>query len=292
MRCPDKSIEEADAVKNLGRSVAIRLGIKKANAFGTVFGATIAALVAAGVVFASITVSNVLTLGPAQLQPTTLPTISTEVVSLVEIETLPSTIVVGEGNEVEFGIEASGPVSNATLWFELNADGVSLNDYTIVEVDYEHPSGGSDTVSLTSSGGVLKGELKSGWSIPADYDETAKMEITFQSDAPIASYYVDLWVEGTVGGVSNTPPSSTQHIVDATDGEDFTPEFLNVNVGDVVQWANVGNKPHTITFSDSAIPDEDFLGDGQDFFVTFSQAGTFNYVCIFHDGMTGVITVQ
>ena len=276
-------------MERLGRSVAIYLGIKKANAFGTVIGAMIAALVAAGVVFASITVSNILTLGPAQLKSAIVPT---EVVVLAEIEPLPSSITVGEENEVEFRIEATEPVSDAALWFRLKANGVSLDDYTIVEVDYKHPSSSSNLISLTSSDGTLKGELKSEWGIPTDYNETAKMKITFQSDAPIASYYIDLWVEGTVGAVSNAPSSSTEYQVEATDAKVFTPENLSVNVGDVVQWANVGSKPHTVTFSDSAIPTKDFFDGGQNFYVTFNQAGTFNYVCIFHDGMNGVITVQ
>lgn len=276
-------------MEKLGRSVAIHLGIKKANAFGTLIGAMIAALVAAGVVFASVTVSNILTLGPAQLNSAMVPT---EVVVLSEIDPLPSSITVGEKYKVKFRIEATELVSDATLWFQLKAKGVSLDDYTIVEVDYKHPSGSSELISLTSSGETLKGELKSGWGIPTDYDETARMEITFQSDAPIASYYIDLWVEEGSGGVSNPSSSSTEYQVGATDTEIFTPENLSVNVGDVVQWTNTGTKPHTVTFSDSAIPTRDMLAGGETFFVTFDQAGTFSYVCIFHDGMVGAITVQ
>ena len=280
-------------MERLKRRFAINLGNKKANALGTVVGSVTAAVVAAAVVFASITVSNVLTLGPAQLEPALESAIvPNEVVSLVEIEPLPSSIIIGEEAEVKFGIEVAEPVSDATLWFELKADGVSLDDYTIVEVDYKHPGGSFDPVSLTSSGGVLKGELKSRWDIPSDYDETAKMEITFQPDAPIASYSVDLWVEGSVEAASNNPPSSTQHQVDATDDDIFNPENLSVGVGDVVQWTNVGSTPHTVTFSDPVIQNKDFFDGGQTFSVTFSQAGTFSYLCRFHDGMIGVITVQ
>lgn len=271
----------------LGRRLALRFGIKRANVFGTLFGASVASLVAAGVVLAAITVSNILTFGPVQVGPPLGPA-----VTLTEVSGLSSPISTGDRNDVEFTIEATQPVSDATLWLRLTADGTTLDDYDIVEIEYEHPGGNFDVILLAPSGGGLEGELKSAWEIPAGYDETAKVEITFLPDAPAASYQLDVWIEGTVGTGSNAASSSTQYQVEATAAETFSPESLTISVGDGVQWTSVGSKAHTVTFLNSALPSRDYLPSGDTFYVAFDQAGTFNYVCEFHDGMVGTIIVE
>ena len=275
----------------LGWRLALRFGIKRANAFGTLFGASVASVLAAGVVWAAITVSNILTFGPVQVGPPLGPA-----VTLTGVSGLPSPIATGEKSDVKFTIEATQPVSDATVWLRLTADGTTLDDYNIVQIEYKHPGENSDAIFLAPSGGSLEGELKSGWTIPTGYNQTAEVEITFLPDAPTASYQLDLWVEGTVGAgsnaaSSNAASSSSQHDVQATDAETFTPESLTVSVGDTVRWKNVGTKPHTITFSSQALTGSDLFLAGQDYKVTFDQVGTFDYVCDFHGGMTGTIIV-
>ena len=269
----------------LGRGLALRFGIKRANAFGTLFGASVASLVAAGVVLAAMAVSNMLTFGPVQV-------LSGPAVTLTELKGLSSPIATGEKNDVEFRIEAARAVSNATLRLQVRAAGITLSDPTITEVEYKHPVGGSNAIVLAALDGNLGGELKSGWEIPAGYDQTAKIEIAFLPNAPAASYQLDVWIEGTVGAGSNASSPSSQHDVQATDDETFGPESLTVRVGDTVRWQNVGTKPHTITFSSQAVTGSDLFLAGQDYKVTFDQVGTFGYVCEFHGGMIGTITVE
>ena len=272
----------------LGRRLALRFGIKRANVFGTLFGAAVASVVAAGVVLVAIAVSNMLTFGPVQV-------VQGSAVTLTEVKGLPSPIATGEQNDVEFRIEAARAVSNASLRLRVRAAGITLTDPTIAEVEYKHPVGGPNAIALAALDGNLGGDLKSGWEIPAGYDQTAKIEIAFLPDAPAASYQLDVWIEGTVGAnaaSSNAGSSSSQHDVQATDDETFSPESLTVRVGDTVRWKNVGTKPHTITFSSQALTGSDLFLAGQDYKVAFDQIGTFGYVCEFHGGMIGTITVE
>jgi plastocyanin len=83
-------------------------------------------------------------------------------------------------------------------------------------------------------------------------------------------------------------------VVDATDGDVFSPQTVSVKVGDVVEWKNTGIQTHTVTFgSDQAISDAN-LAAGQSWEVKFTQAGSFGYVCVIHQalGMVGTVNVS
>jgi plastocyanin len=86
---------------------------------------------------------------------------------------------------------------------------------------------------------------------------------------------------------------------------------ISVNVGDTVQWTQAANEIHTVTFVVGTPPSfldprsggPDFDGTatansglldtpGQQFDLTFTRAGVYNYVCLVHEKMTGVIHVQ
>lgn len=154
-------------------------------------------LAAAGVVLAVVTLSNMLTFGPSQVGLA---------VTLTKEKDLPSPIAIGQESEIRFRIEASQQVTDATLWLQLRADGVALDDPASVRLTYRHPGTGSfSSVTLTSVGGVLKAPLRSGWSFPEDYDDTGNLRITFQSGAPAAAYSIDLWAEGTVAAAVTSP---------------------------------------------------------------------------------------
>jgi len=71
----------------------------------------------------------------------------------------------------------------------------------------------------------------------------------------------------------------------------FAPETRTITVGSTVRWTNEGASPHTST----ALADEWDSGNlnaGQSFEHTFEAAGSFDYECIYHDGMTGTIVVE
>lgn len=69
----------------------------------------------------------------------------------------------------------------------------------------------------------------------------------------------------------------------------FTPATLEIKPGTRVTWVNLDDTTHNIVGPNMESP---FLEVGDAFSYTFSQAGTFTYVCTFHHGMTGTIQVR
>jgi plastocyanin len=69
----------------------------------------------------------------------------------------------------------------------------------------------------------------------------------------------------------------------------FAQETITVAPGTTVVWTNAGSAPHTVTgdFGDSGT-----LETGQTFEFTFTEPGTYGYVCAFHPNMVGEIVVS
>jgi plastocyanin len=74
----------------------------------------------------------------------------------------------------------------------------------------------------------------------------------------------------------------------------FVPLTLTVPVGTTVTWVNHDIAPHSATHR--SYGDEPFdsgaLGHKAIFSHTFKTAGSYAYLCIFHQGMMGTIVVQ
>jgi plastocyanin len=85
-----------------------------------------------------------------------------------------------------------------------------------------------------------------------------------------------------------SPVAAATHAVEIGDGF-FGPAALTVAVGDAVTWTNADDSPHTVT-ADGAF-DSGNLDPGAAFSFTFTEAGTYTYVCRYHDEMVATITV-
>lgn len=70
----------------------------------------------------------------------------------------------------------------------------------------------------------------------------------------------------------------------------FQPADQTVPVGSTITWTHRGDVAHTVTFRGLG-RDSGTMNQGDTFAVTFDQAGTFSYVCIFHGQMQGSVTV-
>jgi plastocyanin len=85
-------------------------------------------------------------------------------------------------------------------------------------------------------------------------------------------------------------------VVEALDGRIFSPATVMIAVGDSVLWNNVSPHPHTVTSGPEGSPDGLFdsgnLGSGESFRYTFTDAGSFDYFCDYHSGMTGQVIVE
>ena len=68
----------------------------------------------------------------------------------------------------------------------------------------------------------------------------------------------------------------------------FSPATVELAVGDTVTFENEGQVPHTVTGDDF---DSGSMDPGETFTFTGSEAGSFSYVCTFHPGMQGTISV-
>jgi LPXTG-motif cell wall-anchored protein len=71
----------------------------------------------------------------------------------------------------------------------------------------------------------------------------------------------------------------------------FGPKTIAIHVGDTVTWTNSDTAPHTATALDKSF-DSGRLEQGQTFAFTFTKAGTFDYICSFHESMTAKVEVM
>jgi len=104
-------------------------------------------------------------------------------------------------------------------------------------------------------------------------------------------------------------PSATSTIVDVAVGQSgftFTPDTVNISVGDTVRWT-WSNSGHSVSSGPHCVPDSQFCSPndtscfpgtlsnaGAVYQHTFNTAGSYSYLCIAHCalGMTGVVNVS
>lgn len=72
----------------------------------------------------------------------------------------------------------------------------------------------------------------------------------------------------------------------------FSPNPVEIAVGDTVTWTNQDEVPHTATAEDRGVLQSGTISPGSSFSQTFETAGEFPYFCEFHPNMTGTIVVQ
>jgi len=77
----------------------------------------------------------------------------------------------------------------------------------------------------------------------------------------------------------------------------YIPNTMNVKVGDTVMWDNIDSAAHTVTSGNTSsgvdeLFDSGIFMSGDSFEFTFNEAGTFDYFCMVHPWMIGIIIVQ
>jgi plastocyanin len=100
------------------------------------------------------------------------------------------------------------------------------------------------------------------------------------------------------GGYGTKPAAATSadtvakgaaKIVEMTEST-FAPNRVELRVGETVSFVDKDEIAHTATADGSF--DSGTLREGKRFVFKATKAGTINYVCVFHPGMTGVIDVS
>lgn len=70
----------------------------------------------------------------------------------------------------------------------------------------------------------------------------------------------------------------------------FTPATLKVKPGETVVWTNQDEEPHTVVAQDNSVHSPGLDANGTYTF-TFTNAGTFDYICSIHPFMHGTVVV-
>lgn len=70
----------------------------------------------------------------------------------------------------------------------------------------------------------------------------------------------------------------------------FNPDSASVPAGTTVVFVNDDDVAHTVTATDQSFDSKD-VGPGKSWQMMFSKAGTYAFICIYHPGMKGQITV-
>ncbi|MCV7229372.1 cupredoxin domain-containing protein [Mycolicibacterium komossense] len=71
----------------------------------------------------------------------------------------------------------------------------------------------------------------------------------------------------------------------------FAPATLTIPVGTTVTWTNKDEEPHTVVSNDGTTFHSPGMGINGTFTFTFTNAGTFDYVCSIHPFMHGSVVV-
>jgi plastocyanin len=80
-------------------------------------------------------------------------------------------------------------------------------------------------------------------------------------------------------------------IVGIKHSKSFSPNPIDVKVGDAVTWTNDHREGHTVTSTSSEFNSGD-IQPGQTFRHTFDKTGSFDYYCVIHPSMVGKVNVS
>ena len=120
---------------------------------------------------------------------------------------------------------------------------------------------------------------------PAMEEETVEEEVVEEAEVEMsAGVYI---------------PSGSSILGCEETNECFTPYTVTVGVGGTVTWTNNDSAAHTVTSgtvedseSVGAIFDSSIIMSGKAFEYTFDEAGEYDYFCVVHPWMTGIVIVE
>ena len=99
---------------------------------------------------------------------------------------------------------------------------------------------------------------------------------------------------------SSTPAASTPAAAPAAGGGavavsmkniQYSPKSITAKVGQTVTWTNDDSVDHNVTATSGASFKSSTFGQGKTYSTKLTKAGTIQYVCTIHPGMTGMIVV-
>jgi plastocyanin len=111
----------------------------------------------------------------------------------------------------------------------------------------------------------------------------------------VLSGNMNMGIEGSGNSIqqptASIPSNSTVVRIVANAGTNsFSPNPVEVKVGETVTWINDDSGRHTVTSKDGVF-DSGMMGKGQTFSYTFDKAGEYPYHCEPHPNMVGTVVV-
>jgi plastocyanin len=90
----------------------------------------------------------------------------------------------------------------------------------------------------------------------------------------------------------STSPNNTDNNVSVQNNA-FSPNSITVSVNSTVTWTNKDSYAHTVTSTGgNDTYDSGNINAGGTYTHKFTAAGTYNYKCTLHSGMSGTVVVQ
>lgn len=99
-----------------------------------------------------------------------------------------------------------------------------------------------------------------------------------------------LLLVSTIGIAISQSPQATPSLTIHLKNTKFVPDSASVPAGSTIVFVNDDPVAHTVTAKDQSFDSKD-IGPGKSWQTTFSKAGTYAYMCIYHPGMAGQLTV-
>lgn len=121
--------------------------------------------------------------------------------------------------------------------------------------------------------------------------------------AVLAAAFLAACGGGTSDGASPVAPGSTapsgENVAVAIEDYAYSPSPLTISPGTTVIWTNKDSASHTVTSADGPSTDAETTGlfdsgmmsKGNTFSYTFTEAGTYNYLCTPHRSMASMHAV-
>lgn len=153
-----------------------------------------------------------------------------------------------------------------------------------------------DDEHTATGDGFDTGKMNEGDAVTITFDAPGTFVYVCQFHADMQAEIVVLPPDGTPQASPVASPAATAVASPAAERVDidilnfeFGPPTVTIRPGTTVVWTNASPTPHTVTgdFADSGI-----LQSGDTFAWTFTDAGTFTYICNLHPQMEATIVVD
>jgi plastocyanin len=220
----------------------------------------------------------------------------------------PAFIIVNQGDNLSLTLIDNDSVAHDFVIFEPNAYNIVVNATVPGLVnDLTHQTFTAPAAN-NSPGVVVRGTPGN---VSASYSFIAKNAGIFEF---VCTYHVAVGMIGYLVVLPNLAYTSQSSTTTATtrvstsqkvsvsilagaatnvNGKGYGPDTITVYLGvnNTVSWTNHDNSPHTVT-QDGGGFDSGNLPPGGTYVHTFTQAGVYNYHCVYHYWMTGTVIVK